>query len=89
MQNSQWSFTQMILHILISAINGNQRSFFKSFFKVVKPYLPKEDRIKIEKMARIKFFKWYKLKMFKNQYNLLKSHLIKEGWIGKYTTTDA
>ncbi|WP_299228480.1 glycosyltransferase family 2 protein [uncultured Psychroserpens sp.] len=87
--SSDFNIKQIPLHILISAINGHQKRFYKQFYGQVISLFSKQDQKRVRQMARINFYRLNKLQRFERRFSELKNSLIKHSSIGKFKINDA
>ncbi|MFD2917455.1 glycosyltransferase family 2 protein [Psychroserpens luteus] len=82
---NSYSHLNMVIHILVSAINGYQYKFFFNLYNENKTKMPVKLRHSILKMALIKFSRSTKLKSIQSIYNRVKESLVSNNsTIGKY-----
>lgn len=75
----------MIIHILVSSIQGYQFHFFINFYNQIKPLLSKNTKFSIVQMAVVTFSRSIKLKFMQSKYNRLKEKVVfNHSRIGKH-----
>ncbi|MBP1839116.1 glycosyltransferase family 2 protein [Formosa algae] len=75
----------MVIHVLVSGIQGMQFNFFMNFYNQIKSVLPKKIKCNIILMALIRFSRSIKLKFMQSKYNQLKMSVVSNNSaIGKY-----
>ena len=75
----------MVIHVLVSGIQGRQFNFFMNFYNQIKSQLPKKIKSNIVQMALLTFSRGIKLKFIQSKYNQLKKNVVSNSsTIGKY-----
>jgi glycosyltransferase involved in cell wall biosynthesis len=88
LKETSFSIDKMALHIVISALNGSQKQFFKQFYRKVKNKFAGEIEKQLKYMSIIRFYKLYKIKYFQSQFLTMKNNMVSQTLIGKYTNDD-
>lgn len=87
-KDTGFSSDKMALHILISAVNGFQKQFFKQFYRKVKNKFSSSIQKQLKYMSIIRFLRLYKIKYFQSQFSTMKNNMVPQALIGKYTNDD-
>jgi glycosyltransferase involved in cell wall biosynthesis len=88
LKETSFSTDKMALHIVISAINGSQKQFFKKFYAKVKTEFSLAIQKQLKYMYIIRFYKFYKIKYLQSQFLTMKNNMVSQTLIGKYTNDD-
>lgn len=88
LDHKTYGHEQMGIHILVSAVNANNKAFFDVFYSDIKAVLSQKTLESIKQMSRLHFYKLTKLKHFQKLYNTIKYQIILPSQIGKYNTNE-